>query len=96
MQAWLKRKPPHHTSEQVMMFCMCAVGGCLESDTSGEQGHLDPIALAVYLLAVLIGKEKPTVELALSHSCMGAVLFHIGMTQPPDPAVALAILTVLP
>lgn len=78
-----------------MMFCMCAVGGCLESDTSGEQGHLDPIALAVYLLAVLIGKEKPTVELALSHSCMGAVLFHIGMTQPPDPAVALAILTVL-
>ena len=61
------------------MFCLCAIGGCLESDTTQEQGHLDPIALAIYMLAVLIGGKKASPELALSQSCMGTVLFHIGL-----------------
>ena len=59
MKAWvtnIQKSHVQHTEAQAQMFCLCAIGQVLESDTSQAQGHLDPIALAIYMLACLIGK----------------------------------------
>lgn len=80
LRAWLKHLPATHTEAQAVMFCLCAIGGVLESDSTAEQGHYDPIALSIYMLAAISGESKApgTTELALAQSCMGAALFHIG------------------
>lgn len=80
LRSWLKNLPSTHTEAQAAMFCMCAIGGVLESDATAEQGHYDPIALAIYMLAVVNGESKApnTIELAQANSCAGTAMFHVG------------------
>lgn len=86
IRAWFKnlrkgKLASTHSEAQAGMFCMCCIGAVLESDTTGEPGEYDPIALAIYMLAVALGESKApkSIELALAHSSMGSVLFHIGI-----------------
>lgn len=75
--AWIKHLPKTHTEAQVIIFCLCAIGGVLESDQGATDR--DPVALTIYMLAAEHGeREAPgTIELALAQSCVGCACFHL-------------------